>query len=71
MSADELKTLLSTPAALFLVMLLGSLTNMLKQISDAKKNGASTSLGSYLAHWPETVGTVITNALGFLNTRSH
>lgn len=66
MSAEELKVLLSTPAALFLVMLLGSLTNMLKQISDAKKNGASTSLGSYLAHWPETAGTIITNALGFL-----
>lgn len=66
MSAEELKVLLSTPAALFLVMLLGSLASMLKQISDANKNGAVTSLGSYLAHWPETAGTVITNALGFL-----
>jgi hypothetical protein len=67
MTAEELKTLLSTPAALFLVMLLGSLASMLKQVSDAKKNGATTtSLSSYLAHWPETLGTVITNALGFL-----
>lgn len=66
MTAEELKTLLATPAALFFVMLLGSLASMLKQISDARKNGASTSLGSYLAHWPETVGTVITNVLGYL-----
>lgn len=67
MTAEELKALLSTPAALFLVMLLGSLASMLKQVSDAKKNGATTtSLSSYLAHWPETLGTVITNALGFL-----
>jgi hypothetical protein len=66
MTAEELKLLLSTPAALFLVMLLGSLASMLKQISDAKKNGSTASLGSYLAHWPETLGTIITNALGFL-----
>lgn len=66
MTADELKTLLSTPAALFLVMLLGSLASMLKQLSDARKNGSGASLGSYLAHLPETAGTVITNALGFL-----
>lgn len=65
-SAEELKILLSTPAALFLVMLLGSLASMLKQLSDARKNGSSASLGSYLAHLPETAGTIITNALGFL-----
>lgn len=66
MTAEELKMLLSTPAALFFVMLFGSLASMLKQISDAKKNGTDASLGSYLAHWPETAGTIITNALGFL-----
>jgi hypothetical protein len=66
MTAEELKALLSTPGALFLVMLLGSLASMLKQVSDAKKNGSVASLGSYLAHWPETVGTITTNVLGFL-----
>jgi hypothetical protein len=66
MTPDELKTLLSTPIALFVIMLLGSLASVLKQIADAKKNGAEVTLGSYLAHIPETASALILNVLGFL-----
>lgn len=66
MTPDELKTLLSTPVALFVVMLLGSLASVLKQIGDAKKNGSEVTIGSYLAHLPETASALILNVLGFL-----
>lgn len=60
MTPDELKTLLSTPLALFAVMLLGSLGSALKQLK-----GTDTSLGSYLSHLPETLSALIANALAF------
>ncbi|HYE70611.1 MAG TPA: hypothetical protein VD932_03710 [Aquabacterium sp.] len=60
MTPDELKTLLSTPLALFVVMLLGSLGSALKQVK-----GTDTSLGSYFAHWPETLSALIANVLAF------
>src|SRR5688572_1204010 len=60
MTPDELKTLLSTPLALFLVMLLGSLGSALKQLK-----ATDTSLGSYLSHLPETLSALIANALAF------
>ncbi len=66
MTPDELKSLLSTPLALFVVMLLGSLASVLKQIADAKKNGSEVTIGSYLSHLHETVSALILNVLGFL-----
>lgn len=66
MTADDLKTLLSTPLALFVIMLLGSLASVLKQVADAKKNGSGVTLGSYLSHLPETASALILNVLGFL-----
>lgn len=65
MTAEALKQLLATPVALFVVMLLGSLANGLKQLATAKQSGTSASFLSYLGHWPETLATVILNALAF------
>ncbi len=61
MNIDQLQTLLQTPLALFIVMLLASLASALKQIKDT-----TLPLSSYLGHWPETVAAVIANVLGFL-----
>jgi len=66
MSPEELKALLSTPTALFVLMLVGSFASMLKQVSDAKKNESDVTLGSYLAHWPETITTIISNIFAFI-----
>lgn len=66
MTAEELKVLLQTPLALFVVMILGSLANAMKQVSDGKRNGGDVSFGAYLSHWPETISTLIVNVLGFL-----
>lgn len=55
MTAEDLKILLSTPLALFVLMLFGSLISMMKQYRDAKSNGATISFGSYVM----TVETLI------------
>ena len=65
MTAQELKLLLSTPAALFALMLFGTLVSMLKQYIDAKANGSAISLGAYLAK-AETVVAVSANCLAFM-----
>jgi hypothetical protein len=62
---EELKALLQTPAALFLVMLLGSLVNGLKQLTAARQSGTTVTLGSYWMHWPETTATLLANVLAF------
>jgi hypothetical protein len=65
MTSEELKALLETPAALFVVMILGSIASMLKQLRDAKVNGGGMSFTGYLAKWPETLATLIGNCLAF------
>jgi hypothetical protein len=66
-SQEFLKTLLQTPLALFVVMLLGSLASALKQITDGRKNGTEMTCAEYLKHWPETLSTLIVNALAFVS----
>ena len=48
MTAEDLKVLLSTPVALFVLMILGSLISMAKQYRDAKKNGSTITFKEYL-----------------------
>lgn len=48
MTPEDLKQLLSTPFALYTLMVIGSLISMLKQLSDARKNGATISSIDYL-----------------------
>ncbi len=67
MTAEEIKLLLSTPAALFLLMLLASLGSAFKQMLDARRNGASVGPKDYfITHWPETLWMLGTNAGAFI-----
>lgn len=64
MDIEQIKTLLSTPAALFALMVFGSLLSMLMALRDARKNGAKISFVDYF-FTIETVITLGTNALAF------
>lgn len=67
MSTEQALNLLATPVALFTIMLLASFGNGLKQLQDAKSDGSQVvSIWGYLAHWPETITTIITNSLAFI-----
>jgi hypothetical protein len=65
MTAEALKVLLSTPLALAILMLLGTLLSMLKQYVDGKANGSTITLGQYLFK-VETVITIVLNAFAFV-----
>lgn len=64
MTVEDLKQLLSTPAALLVLMLFGSLISMLMALRDARKNGATISFAQYF-FTIETVITLGTNVLAF------
>lgn len=66
MTADALKTLLSLPISLFVLMNLASLGSALKQLAVIRQTGTPPSLLKYLGYWPETLGTVIANAIAFV-----
>ena len=65
MTAEALKALLSTPIALFALMLAASLANAFKQLATANQDGGTRTLADYLAHWKETVGAVLGNVIAF------
>jgi len=65
MTTEELKLWLSTPLALFILMLLASVLSAWKQIGDSKNNGAAISWSEYFSHAPETATMLISNAIGF------
>lgn len=68
MTAAELKELLSTPLALFLMMLLASLGSALKQMWVARKQDVKVTFSSYfLEHWPETIIMLGTNVFAFVS----
>lgn len=48
MTAAEIKAILETPAALFILMIFGSLVSMFKQIKDARNNGAKIGVADYV-----------------------
>lgn len=48
MTAEALKALLSTPMALFLLMIFGSLISMFISLRDARKNGAMIAVADYV-----------------------
>lgn len=66
MTADALKTLLSSPGALFVLMILASLSNGIKQLVVVKQTGTPMTVLGYLSYLPETFGTVIANVLAFV-----
>lgn len=65
MTAETLKITLSSPAALFAMMLLASLGNGLKQLLVIRQTGTPISFVSYFRYWPETIGMIIANTLAF------
>lgn len=67
MSAEELKELLSTPLALFILMLGASFGSAVKQIIVSRNAGGYISLREYFfTHWPETVVMLGTNIGAFI-----
>lgn len=65
MTAETLKTLLSSPGALFIMMTLASVSNGLKQLLVIRQTGTPMSLASYLSYWPETISMLIANMIAF------
>ncbi len=65
MTAETLKATLSSPLALFLMMLLAAGANGLKQIATVKQTGQAMSFLEYWSHIPETLATVLSNVLAF------
>lgn len=67
MTAEELKLLLSTPAALFVLMVLASFGSAWKQMLVARRSGTGVSVQSYfLDNWPETMAMIGHNVLAFV-----
>jgi hypothetical protein len=64
MTSEELKVLLSTPLALFVLMLFGTAMSMLKQYVDAKLNSSTITFGAYILK-VETVLAIGANILAF------
>jgi len=65
MTAEQLKLILSSPLALFLLMYVGSAVSALKQIVAARRGGVDLKCSEYIAHWPETLVVIFSNLLAF------
>jgi hypothetical protein len=66
-TSEAIKSLLSTPVALFVIMLLASLGSAWKQMLVARRSGTEISVSSYfLKNWPETVAMLGHNAIAFV-----
>ena len=65
MTLDAIKAYLSSPLALFAMMLLASFANGVKQLSVIKQTGQPMTCLMYWSHVPETVATLISNAMAF------
>ncbi len=66
LTADALKTLLSSPFSLFVLMMAASLANALKQLGVISQTGKPMTLASYMAYWPETITMILTNGIAFV-----
>ncbi len=66
MTEQEIIELLKTPAALFFVMLLGSLGSALNQLAKASREGKEVSFRAYIKYWPETGAMIIGNTFAFI-----
>jgi hypothetical protein len=65
MTAESLKVLLSSPTALFFLMLVASVANGAKQVIVVKQTGQSMTCLQYWAHVPETLIAITTNVIAF------
>ena len=66
MTIVALKALLSSPLALFLLMMLASISNGVKQLAVIRQTGYPMSCAQYyFRYMPETWGMIIGNVLAF------
>jgi hypothetical protein len=65
MTSEALKAMLQTPAALFAMMLLASLSNGFKQLLVVKQTGKPMTFWDYLSYAPETFGVIVGNVIAF------
>ncbi len=65
MTQEQLKLVLSTPLALFALMVIASMSNGIKQLTVIRQTGKPMSYLSYLSYWPETLGMVLANVIAF------
>lgn len=67
MTADTIKAFLSSPAALFVMMLIASGANGLKQVLVVRQTSAPKPMTfrDYWSHLPETISTIVSNAIAF------
>ena len=66
MTLITIKEILSTPMALFLLMLFASALNGLKQLHTVRQTGTPMSFAKYWAYWPDTAGTIFANTIAFV-----
>lgn len=66
MTAEALKAIISSPLALFALMILASIGNGLKQLFVGRQTGPSMTCKEYFGHAPETVLTLIGNIFAFI-----
>jgi hypothetical protein len=66
MTDVTLKALLSSPLALFALMMVASLSNGLKQLVVIRQTGTPMSWGKYLSYIPETFGMILANVIGYV-----
>lgn len=65
MTADALRAYLSSPAGLFVLMLLASVANGSKQLVVIRQTSNAMTCLQYWAHIPETLTTLIGNIIAF------
>lgn len=66
MTINTLKTLLSSPLGMYVLMNSASLVNGLKQLLVIRQTGTPMSFAKYLSFWPETVAMVLSNVIAFV-----
>jgi hypothetical protein len=66
MTVDSLKLFISSPLALFALMVLASVGNGLKQIAVVRQTGNPMKCIEYFGHIPETVTVMVGNVLAFI-----
>lgn len=65
-SDSALKVFFSSPFALFMLMMLASLSNGLKQLMVLRQTGTPMSFTSYLGYLPETIAMFLANGIAFV-----
>jgi hypothetical protein len=66
MTSESLKVILSSPGPLFVLMLLASLSNGMKQLRVIRQTGTPMTFWGYLSYAPETFGMLLANVIAFI-----